>query len=165
MRKALSRSHTPETWPQEKRATCPLLAKVDNDELALHSGFVDGLPNIVRRQRDIQGSDSQGSQRVENGIGNSGRSGYRASLTSSFHPQDIERTWCLGQGKLEGRQIFGKGDSIVHQGCAEYPPVRVVGHLFIKGLTDALSNGSMGLTLYQRGYKDITVIIYRDIAL
>ena len=52
---------------------------------------MDGLPDIVRRQRDIQGCDSQGNQRVDNGIGNSSRSGYRASLTSSFHSENVEQ--------------------------------------------------------------------------
>src|ERR1700730_3519734 len=115
---------------------------------------MDGLPDTVRRQWDIQGCDFQGNQRVENGIGNSSWSGYRASLTRSFHSENVERTWCLGQGTVAERQLIGKGDSIVHQGCAEHPPTLVVGHLFIEGLTDALSNGSMCLTLYQRGYKD-----------
>src|SRR5205085_9281860 len=79
--------------------------------------------------------------------------------------EHVERTWCLGQRKLERRQVFGKGDCIVHQGCAEHPPTHIIGHLFIESLADALSNGPMGLTLYQRRDKDMTVIIYRHIAL
>src|ERR1051326_9336225 len=121
---------------------------------------MDGLPDIVGRQRDIQGGDSQGNQRVNCGVGNGSRSGYCASLTGSFHSEHVKRTWCLGQGKLEGRQLYGKGDSIVHQGCAEHLPTRVVGHLFIEGLTHALCNRSEEHTSELQSHSFISYAVF-----
>src|SRR5579885_487051 len=129
------------------------------------AGLLDRLPDIVRCQRDIQGSDSQGQERIDHGVGNGGGRGHRACLAGSFHPQHVERAWRLGQSQLERRQVFGNGNGVVHQRCAEHLPSHVIGHLLIEGLADALSNGPMRLTLYHRGPKDMAVIVDRNIAL
>jgi hypothetical protein len=135
------------------------------DRAVAVAGPLYRLPDFLWLQRHVQVPDAEGGKRIDHSIHNGGRRSDGASLADSLDAQGVDRRGCDRVVRLEGGQVFGSWDGIVHQGTSQELSLLVVLRALEERLSYALGESTMNLSGGQQGVDDscqiaLTIVYY-----
>src|ERR1039457_4490591 len=122
------------------------------------------VPNLFGSEWHIDVPHAQVAERIHHRIDDGGRRTDGASLAYAFNAQRIHGRGRTRVGALNPWNHAGLGDGVIHQLAGDELAVVVVDGLFVEGLSEALHDAAVDLSIDQQRVDDVAAIVYGHIA-
>ena len=104
-----------------------------------------------------------GGQGVHQRVHHRGRGAHSAGLAGTLHAERVGLAGDLDEVHLDGGQVLGAGQGVVHEGGGkELAAFRVVDRALVQRLSDALGHAAMHLAAHDQRVDGVADIVHDD---
>src|ERR1019366_6043073 len=147
------------------RASCKVVGEgYSNSWGIILASVLNQVPNLFGSARHIDVPHAQVAERIHHRIDDGGRRSNGAGLAHAFHTQRIHGRGRTRVGALDPWNHAGLGDGVIHQLTGDELAVVVVDGLFVEGLSEALHDAAVDLSIDQQRVDDVAAIVHGHIA-